>query len=117
MKSKRKWSQRVTRTSNALDLEPGVFKMGAKDMARSLKRSAERSTRRKSSPFRSAMSMLVFYENRAGKNLPAKQKRTLRAAKQELRELYGKTNEGRRSRGRASARRGLPPRRRGRART
>jgi hypothetical protein len=117
MKSSRKWSQRVTRTSNALDLDPGVFKMGAKDMARSLKRSAERSTRRKSSPFRSAMSMLVFYENRAGKNLPVKQRRTLRAAKQELRELYGKPSETSRSRGRASARRGRSPRRRGRART
>jgi hypothetical protein len=90
MTAKRKWSGRVTRTSNALDLDAGVFKLGAKEMARSLKRSAERSTRRKSSPFRSAMSMLVFYENRAGKNLPAKRKQTLRAAKQELRKLYGK---------------------------
>jgi hypothetical protein len=90
MTAKRKWSARVTRTSNALDLDPGVFTLGAKKMARSLKRSAERSTRRKSSPFRSAMSMLVFYENRAGKNLPAKRKQTLRAAKQELRKLYRK---------------------------
>src|ERR1041385_6302904 len=87
---RRYWSKKVTRTSNALDLEKSVFGRGAREIARSLKRSAQRSTRRKSSPFRSAMSMLMFYENRAGKNLPAKRKQTLRAAKQELRKLYGK---------------------------
>jgi len=88
---KRRWSRRVTESSNALDLDAGVFKMSAKQMARSLKRSAERSKRRKSTPFRSAMSMLVFYENRAGKGLSAERKRAIRAAKQELRKLYQKS--------------------------
>jgi hypothetical protein len=113
----RRWSQHVTETSNALDLEPDVFKMGAKEMARSLKRSADRSMRRKSSPFRSAMSMLVFYENRAGTGLSAERKKTIDAAKDELRELYGKPTVARRPRGRASARRGPRRRRRARART
>jgi len=85
------WSGRVTRTSNALDLESNVFKKGSpRAIARSLKRSADRSKRRKSDPYRSAMSMLVFYINRAGKNLSATQKRRLEAAKGELRELYGR---------------------------
>ena len=84
----KRWSQHVTEHSNALDLEPDVFKGGAREIARSLKRSADRSTRRKSSPFRSAMSMLTFYENRAGKNLSSSRKRTLAAAKRELRRLY-----------------------------
>lgn len=89
--SKRKWSGRVTRTSNALDLDSGVFKLQSpRAIARSLKRSADGSKRRKSDPYRSAMSMLVFYINRAGKNLPAAQKRRLEAAKDELRDLYGK---------------------------
>jgi hypothetical protein len=66
-----RWSQRVTRESNALDLEPGVFTMPAKEMAESLRRSAESSKRRKTTPFRSAMSMLVFYQNRAGRKLSA----------------------------------------------
>jgi len=67
----KKWSQHVTRTSDALDLESGVFEGDdPREIAKSLKRSAERSRRRKSSPYRSAMSMLVFYINRAGKNLP-----------------------------------------------
>ncbi len=86
----RRWSQHVTETSNALDLEPDVFKGSAREIAASLKRSAEQSTRRKSSPYRSAMSMLVFYENRAGKNLSAARRRTLEAAKRELRRLYGR---------------------------
>ena len=65
---RKQWSQRVTETSNALDLEPGVFALDdPRDIARSLKRSAERSRRRKAPPFRSAMSMLVFYINRAGR--------------------------------------------------
>jgi hypothetical protein len=91
-KSKTKrWSQRVTETSNALDLEEGVFsKDDPRSIARSLKRSAERSTRRKSSPFRSAMSMLTFYINRAGKNLPKRRLQRLEAAKRELRALYGR---------------------------
>jgi hypothetical protein len=78
-------------TSNALDLDAGVFQLkDPKRIARSLKRSAERSTRRKSEPYRSAMSMLVFYVNRAGRNLPAERRRTLERAKGELRMLYGR---------------------------
>jgi len=86
----RRWSATVTRNSNALDLEPRVFTGNAQEIARSLKRSAERSTRRKSSAFRSAMSMLTFYVNRAGRNLPAARLRTLQRAKEELRKLYGR---------------------------
>ena len=84
----RKWSARVTRTSNALDLEPDVFKKSPRAMAASLKRSAEASQRRKSSPFRSAMSMLVFYENRAGKNLSAADRTRIERAKDELRRAF-----------------------------
>lgn len=87
---KRRWSRAVTEHSNALDLEPGVFKGSPAQIARSLQRSAERSTRRKTSPFRSALSMLVFYENRAGKNLPAARRRALDQAKDELRKLYNR---------------------------
>ena len=86
----RRWSRHVTETSNALDLEPGVFKGDAKAIARSLQRSAEHSTRRKAPPFRSALSMLVFYENRAGSKLTAKRRRVLEQAKDELRKLYGR---------------------------
>ena len=89
MKTK-KWSGRVTKESDALDLDSGVFTW--KDpgrIARSLKRSAEQSHRRKASPFQSAMSMLNFYINRAGKNLPVSQKKILEKAKVKLRELYG----------------------------
>jgi hypothetical protein len=85
------WSARVSRESDALDLEEGVFTW--KDpgrIAHSLQRSAENSTRRKSTPFRSAMSMLVFYINRAGKHLEPEQKEILEAAKTELRRLYGR---------------------------
>jgi hypothetical protein len=85
----RKWSAKVTETSDALDLEEDVFKLrSAKRVAASLKRSAEHSHRRKASPFQSAMSMLTFYINRAGKNLPASQKRVLEAAKTELRRQF-----------------------------
>lgn len=85
------WSSKVTRESSALDLEEGVFTWkDAKKIALSLKKSAENSTRRKSEPFRSAMSMLVFYINRAGKNLPEGQKVILQQAKGELRKLYGR---------------------------
>jgi hypothetical protein len=85
----KKWSDKVTRESDALDLENGVFKKrSAHDIALSLKRSAERSRRRKSAPLRSAMSMLTFYINRAGKDLSATRKRTLEAAKDELRKLF-----------------------------
>jgi hypothetical protein len=81
----------VTEHSDALDLEAGVFKLrSAAAIARSLKGSAEQSRRRHSSPYRSAMSMLTFYVNRAGKKLPARDRRTLTRAKQELRKLYGR---------------------------
>jgi len=91
MAAKKRWSNKVTQASNALSLEPGVFtKKDPKEIARSLKRSAEASTRRKSEPFRSAMSMLVFYVNRAGKNLSQAQRKRLEKAKDELRKLYGR---------------------------
>src|SRR5215831_13129536 len=80
--SKRRWSQHVTQQSDALDLEPGVFTHSRpEEIARSLKRSAEHSDRRKSSPYRSAMSMLTFYENRAGRTLGKTQRAKLAAAK------------------------------------
>lgn len=89
--SSKKWSAKVTRESYALDLEEGVFTWdNPKKIALSLKKSADRSDRRKAAPFRSAMSMLVFYINRAGKNLNGKQKFVLEQAKEELRKLYGK---------------------------
>ena len=87
----RNWSAKVTRESDALDLETGVFTWrDPKKIARSLKDSADSSRRRKSEPYRSAMSMLVFYINRAGKNLPDSQKAILEQAKHELRKLYGR---------------------------
>jgi type IV secretory pathway VirB10-like protein len=90
----KKWSQRVTQTSDALDLEQGVFALeDPREIARSLKRSADQSRRRKSEPFRSAMSMLSFYINRAGRKLSAAQRERLEAAKDELRELYGKPRQ------------------------
>jgi hypothetical protein len=88
--TKRRWSKRVTERSDALDLENKVFKRTPRGIALSLKRSAERSTRKKSSPYRSAMSMLTFYANRAGKNLGTTQRRKIEAAKRELRRLYGR---------------------------
>lgn len=85
----KRWSQQVTKTSDALDLRKGVFELDdPAAIARSLKRSAERSHRRKSEPFRSAMSMLTFYINRAGDKLPARQRKVLEDAKDELRELF-----------------------------
>jgi hypothetical protein len=91
----RRWSQHVTETSDALDLEGGVFKKGEpKAIARSLKRSAEQSHRRKANPYRSAMSMLVFYINRAGHNLSTARRRKLEQAKDELRALYDKPRKG-----------------------
>ena len=88
---KKYWSSDVTRNSDALDLEADVFKKRSPaDIASSLKQSAERSQRRKASPFRSAMSMLTFYINRAGKNLSESRRRTLDRAKQELRKAFGK---------------------------
>ena len=89
-KRRRKWSAEVTKRSDALDLEQRVFKGSPKEIAKSLKRSAERSRRRKSSPFRSAMSMLNFYINRAGTNLSPTRRRKLEAAKDELREAFGR---------------------------
>lgn len=88
---KARWSGTVTRRSNALDLKNRIFTGSNPDtIAASLKQSAERSHRRKSTPYRSAMSMLTFYINRAGKDLPAKQKRVLERAKDALREKFGK---------------------------
>jgi hypothetical protein len=87
----RRWSHDVTVKSDALDLEPNVFtKESPRAIAQSLKRSAEHSTRRKSDPYRSAMSMLTFYINRAGKNLPKERKDRLEKAKDELRSLFGR---------------------------
>ena len=88
--TKKRWSKKVTETSDAMTLDKGVFKKSPHAIALSLKRSAERSRRRKSTPFRSAMSMLTFYVNRGGKNLSAAQKKKLSQVKDELRELYGK---------------------------
>ncbi len=91
MKRVKKWSDRVTKFSNALDLEQGVFTWkDPRKIAASLKRSAETSMRRKSNPFASAMSMLSFYINRAGKNIDPLQKRILMQAKQELRKLFNR---------------------------
>ena len=90
-KSARYWSGRVTKESDALDLDAGVFTLNdPKQIAASLKRSAEQSDRRKAEPYRSALSMLVFYINRAGKNLPAARRRTLEQAKIELRKQFGR---------------------------
>ncbi len=94
MATGRKWTAEVTENSDALDLDKDVFKSDdPTQIARSLKRSAERSDRRKSSPFRSAMSMLTFYINRAGKNLSVSRKRKLRATKGELRRVFGRKEE------------------------
>ena len=90
-KKPKRWSQDVTEHSHALDLEPGVFTLkDPKEIAASLKRSAEASTRRKADPFRSAMSMLVFYINRAGKTLSEEDRTRLERAKDELRRAFGR---------------------------
>ena len=87
----KRWSAKVMQTSDALDLEEGIFKRpSARAVASSLKRSAEASKRRKSDPFRSAMSMLTFYINRGGKNLSNSRLRTLQRAKDELRALFNR---------------------------
>ncbi len=89
--SGRYWCGRVTRESDALDFDRGVFTWeDPKKIAASLKHSAERSRRRKSDPYRSALSMLTFYINRAGKNLPAGRRKTLQRAKTELRKQFGR---------------------------
>jgi Protein of unknown function (DUF3175) len=94
-KTAKRWSQAVTERSDALDLQKGVFTLkDPKEIALSLKRSAERSTRRKSDPYRSAMSMLTFYINRAGKGLAKADRTRLEKAKDELRELFGKPERG-----------------------
>jgi len=91
MAAAHKWSQDVTEHSDALDLEKDVFtRDDPKAIALSLKRSAEHSHRRKGRPFQSAMSMLTFYINRAGKDLPPKQKKVLEKAKEELRAAFGR---------------------------
>jgi hypothetical protein len=87
----KRWSQRVTRESNAMDLRRGVFKLtSAKKIAASLKHSAERSSRRKSGAYRSALSMLTFYINRAGNNLPRTERQRLERAKVELKREFGR---------------------------
>jgi hypothetical protein len=87
----KRWSQRVTKESDALDLDRGVFKLtSASRIAASLKRSAERSKRRKAPAYRSALSMLTFYINRAGKNLPKAQRDRLERAKSELKRQFGR---------------------------
>lgn len=86
-----RWSARVTRDSNALDLEKAVFTSTDPHwIALSLKRSAERSKRRKAAPYQSAMSMLTFYINRAGRGLPQRKRRVLERAKGELRKVFGR---------------------------
>ncbi|AOJ07874.1 DUF3175 domain-containing protein [Burkholderia mayonis] len=90
-KSGRYWSNDVTQRSNALDLEPDIFKSDDPEaIAQSLKRSALDSTRRKGNPFQSAMSMLNFYVNRAGRNLPKARRETLERAKKKLRAAFGR---------------------------
>lgn len=87
----KRWSGRVTRESHALELEEGVFTWtDPRRIAHSLKRSADASTQRKAAPFRSAMSMLAFYINRAGSNLDQEQRDILEMAKDELRSIYGR---------------------------
>lgn len=89
--AEKNWSGKVTKESSALDLEEGVFTWdNPQKIAESLKHSAEISTRRKATPFQSAMSMLNFYINRAGSNLPIEQKKVLEQAKRELRNIFGK---------------------------
>jgi hypothetical protein len=85
-----KWSARVNATSNAMDIAPNTFNSGDPEkIARAVESDAEKSTRRKSTPYRSAMSMLTFYINRAGKNLTAKQRKVLEDAKDVLRDEFG----------------------------
>ena len=92
--SPKKWSKKVSETSNAMDLEKDIFKQkDPKKIAASVKRSAEKSKRKKAGPFQSAMSMINFYENRGGKNVPASKKKVLDTSKNELRKLYGREEE------------------------
>ncbi len=90
----RRWSAQVTKTSDALDLDNRIFTArSAATIAQSLKRSAEKSRRRKSTPYQSAMSMLTFYINRAGKNLPARRRQMLNRAKVELKKAFGRSTD------------------------
>ena len=90
-RSSRKWSHHVMETSDAMDIEHDIFKTGsAESIAQSLKRSSTKSRRRKGTPFQSAMSMLNFYINRAGRNLPKARRETLQQAKRKLREAFGR---------------------------
>ncbi|MER9854260.1 MULTISPECIES: DUF3175 domain-containing protein [unclassified Mesorhizobium] len=92
--TRKKWSAEVTEHSDAMDIEDHVFESDdARKIAASLKRSAEHSHRRKAEPFQSAMSMLNFYINRAGKNLPAARKKVLEDAKDELRSAFGRDKD------------------------
>ncbi|MFK0691448.1 DUF3175 domain-containing protein [Mesorhizobium sp. IMUNJ 23033] len=94
MTAKKKWSAEVTEHSDAMNLEEHIFESGdAKKIAASLKRSAEHSDRRKAEPFQSAMSMLNFYINRAGKNLPQERRKVLEEAKDELRAAFGRPKQ------------------------
>lgn len=96
-----RWSREVTEKSHALELEAGVFaRDDPRSIARSLKRSADRSRQRKADPFRSAMSMLTFYINRAGRNLPDERRRVLEEAKDELRALFDRPRRPPRREGR-----------------
>jgi hypothetical protein len=108
-KRAKRWSAHLMRTSNALDLERGVFtKRSPRAVARSLKRSAEASRRRKSAPFRSAMSMLNFHLNRAGRGLSRSQRAVLERAKDELRKLYARRPHARKTRHRTRAAKSAP---------
>ncbi len=94
MTARKKWSAEVTEHSDAMDLEEHIFESDdARKIANSLKRSAEHSHRRKAEPFQSAMSMLNFYINRAGSNLPQQRKRVLEKAKDELRAAFGREKQ------------------------
>jgi hypothetical protein len=94
MATKKRWSAKVTKNSDALDLDKGVFTSNDPDkIAKSLEHSAEKSARKKGSSYQSAMSMLNFYINRAGKNLPAGKKKTLTKAKDKLKELHGEQTD------------------------
>jgi len=91
---KKRWSAKVTKESDAMDLEQDIFKStDPKKIAESVKESAEKSKRKKAGPFQSAMSMINFYENRGGKNISAAQKKILDQSKQELRKLFGREEE------------------------
>jgi len=105
MAQPRRWSQKVTETSNALDIKGGTFALNSPvEIARELKRDAEQSHRRKSSPYRSAMSMLTFFINRAGSGLSPTRKKKLEQAKVELRKLFGKDEPRRKARTTAAPR-------------